>query len=128
MAEKIPPEVQTQLIKLQQLQKQLDNLTYERSVIDSELREINKILEELSKLSADTPVYKIVGNILVRKDKASIEQELNDRKEILELRSRTYLKQESLLRKQFEDLQKNVNDLLQRYYPQLKGSSNPPKA
>lgn len=128
MAEKIPPEVQTQLIKLQQLQKQLDNLTYERSVIDSELREINKILEELSKLSADTSVYKMVGNILVKKDKTAIEQELNDRKEILELRSRTYLKQESLLRKQFEDLQKNVNDLLQRYYPQLKGSSNPPKA
>ncbi|BDC19320.1 prefoldin subunit beta [Acidianus sp. HS-5] len=128
MAEKIPPEVQTQLIKLQQLQKQLDNLTYERSVIDSELREINKILEELSKLTTDTSVYKIVGNILVKKDKTAIEQELNDRKEILELRSRTYLKQESLLRKQFEDLQKNVNDLLQRYYPQLKGSSNPPKA
>ncbi|AWR97276.1 prefoldin subunit beta [Acidianus sulfidivorans JP7] len=128
MAEKIPPEIQTQIVKLQQLQSQLDRLAYEKSVIDNELREVNKVLEELSTLSADTPVYKIVGNVLVKKDKASVEKELNDRKEILELRSRTYQKQEALLRNQFEDLQKKVNELVQRYYPQSGQSSNPPKA
>ncbi|EWG07300.1 MAG: prefoldin subunit beta [Candidatus Aramenus sulfurataquae] len=127
MAERLPPEVQTQLVKLQQLQSQLERLSYEKSVIDSELREINKVLEELSSLPADTSVYKVVGNLLVKKDKSSVEKELNDRKEILELRSRTYQKQEDILKKQFEDLQKKVNDLLQKYYPQGP-SSSPPKA
>ncbi|MCI2414604.1 MAG: prefoldin subunit beta [Candidatus Aramenus sp.] len=127
MAERLPPEVQTQLVKLQQLQSQLERLSYERSVIDSELREINKVLEELSSLPADTSVYKVVGNLLVKKDKSSVEKELNDRKEILELRSRTYQKQEDILKKQFEELQKKVNDLLQKYYPQGP-SSSPPKA
>ncbi|MBW9140577.1 MAG: prefoldin subunit beta [Candidatus Aramenus sp.] len=127
MAERLPPEVQTQLVKLQQLQSQLERLSYEKSVIDSELREINKVLEELSSLPADTSVYKVVGNLLVKKDKSSVEKELNDRKEILELRSRTYQKQEDILKKQFEDLQKKVNDLLQKYYSQGP-SSSPPKA
>ncbi len=127
MVERLPPEVQTQLVKLQQLQSQLERLSYEKSVIDSELREINKVLEELASLPADTSVYKVVGNLLVKKDKSSVEKELNDRKEILELRSRTYQKQEDILKKQFEDLQKKVNDLLQKYYPQG-SSSNPPKA
>ncbi|AWR94411.1 prefoldin subunit beta [Acidianus brierleyi] len=128
MAEKLPPEVQTQLLKLQQLQSQLERLGYEKSVIDSELREVNKVLEELSTLPADTIIYKILGNLLVKKDKSTIEKELSDRKEILELRSRTYQKQEDLLKKQFDDLQRKVNELLQRYYPQGGSSTVPPKA
>ncbi len=128
MAEKLPPEVQTQLLKLQQLQSQLERLSYEKNVIDSELREVNKVLEELSTLPADTIVYKILGNLLVKKDKSTIEKELSDRKEILELRSRTYQKQEDLLKKQFDDLQRKVNELLQRYYPQGGSSAVPPKA
>lgn len=118
MTEKLPPELQTQLVRLQQLQNQLNRLLAEKSVIDSELREVNKILQELSNLPAGTTVYKIVGNLLVKTDKETIQKELDDRKEILELRSRTYQKQENLLRTQLEDLQKKVNELLAKYYPQ----------
>ncbi|MEM4080501.1 MAG: prefoldin subunit beta, partial [Metallosphaera sp.] len=48
MAERIPPELQTQLLKLQQLQNQLERLTYEKSVIEGELREVNEVLKELT--------------------------------------------------------------------------------
>ena len=122
MTERIPPELQTQLVKLQQLQDQLNRLLTEKNVIDSELREINKILQELSQLAAGTPVYKIVGNLLVKTDKEAIQKELDDRKELLELRSKTYQKQENLLRTQLEDLQKKVNELLAKYYPQSGGT------
>ncbi|BAK54283.1 prefoldin subunit beta [Sulfurisphaera tokodaii] len=122
MTERIPPELQTQLVKLQQLQDQLNRLLTEKNVIDSELREVNKILQELSQLPAGTTVYKIVGNLLVKTDKETVQKELDDRKEILELRSRTYQKQENLLRTQLEDLQKKVNELLAKYYPQSGGA------
>lgn len=118
MAEKLPPEVQAQLAKFQQLKDQLDRLLLEKSTIENELREINKVLEELSVLNADATIYKIVGNLLVKSDKTSVEKELNDRKELLELRSRTYQKQESILRKQLEDLQAKINEMLSKYYPQ----------
>ncbi|MEM4024459.1 MAG: prefoldin subunit, partial [Metallosphaera sp.] len=60
MAERIPPELQTQLLKLQQLQNQLERLTYEKSVIEGELREVNEVLKELTNIPQDAPVYKIV--------------------------------------------------------------------
>ncbi|EHP69438.1 MAG: prefoldin subunit beta [Metallosphaera yellowstonensis] len=128
MAERIPPELQTQLLKLQQLQSQLERLAYEKSVIEGELREVNEVLKELSNLPQDSPIYKIVGNLLVKQDRTNVQNELNERKELLELKSRTYQKQEGLLRKQFEDLQKKVNELVQKYYPQGGASSTPPKA
>jgi prefoldin, beta subunit, archaeal len=128
MAERIPPELQTQLLKLQQLQSQLERLAYEKSVIEGELREVNEVLKELSNLPQDSPIYKIVGNLLVKQDRTNVQNELNERKELLELKSRTYQKQEGLLRKQFEDLQKKVNELVQKYYPQGGASSAPPKA
>ncbi|MEM3221961.1 MAG: prefoldin subunit beta, partial [Saccharolobus sp.] len=94
---------------------QLDRLLLEKSTIENELREINRVLDELATLNTDATIYKIVGNLLIKSDKASIEKELNDRKELLELRSRTYQKQESILRKQLEDLQAKINEILSRY-------------
>lgn len=128
MAERIPPELQTQLLKLQQLQSQLERLAYEKSIIEGELREVNEVLKELSNLPQDSPIYKIIGNLLVKQDRNNIQNELNERKELLELKSRTYQKQEGLLRKQLEDLQKKVNELVQKYYPQGGASPAPPKA
>ncbi|BCS92064.1 prefoldin subunit beta [Metallosphaera javensis (ex Sakai et al. 2022)] len=128
MAERIPPELQTQLLKLQQLQSQLERLTYEKSVIEGELREVNEVLKELANIPQDSPVYKIVGNLLIKQDRTNVQNELNERKELLELKSRTYQKQEGLLRKQFEDLQKKVNELIQKYYPQGTPGASPPKA
>ncbi len=119
MTEQIPPELQTQLIKLQQLQDQLNRLLAEKSVIDSELREVNNVLEELAKLPQDSSVYEVVGNLLIKKDKSTVEKDLNDRKELLELRSKVYQKNEANLRKQLEDVQKKVNELMAKYYPQL---------
>lgn len=65
MTERIPPELQTELVKLQQLQDQLNRVVAEKSIIDSQLREVNKVLQELSQLPTGTTVYKIVGNLLV---------------------------------------------------------------
>lgn len=127
MTEQIPPELQTQLVKLQQLQEQLNRLLAEKSIIDSELREINSILEELSKLPQDVTIYEIIGNLLVKKERANVEKDLNERKELLELRAKVYQRNESNLRKQLEEVQKKVNELMAKYYPQFKGSTSAPQ-
>ncbi|MEM0373752.1 MAG: prefoldin subunit beta [Sulfolobaceae archaeon] len=130
MTEQVPPELQTQIVKLQQLQEQLNRLLAEKSIIDSELREINSILEELSKLPQDVTIYEIIGNLLVRKERSNVEKDLNERKELLELRAKVYQRNESNLRRQLEEVQKKVNELMAKYYPQLKGggTSAPQKA
>ena len=128
MTERIPPELQTELIKLQQLQDQLNRVLAEKSIIDSQLREVNKVLQELSQLPAGTTVYKIVGNLLVKVDKEAVQRELDDQKTILELRSRTYQNQESKLRSQLEERQKKVNELMAKYNLLPGGSGGTPKA
>lgn len=75
MAERIPPELQTQLLKLQQLQSQLERLTYEKSVIEGELREVNEVLKELANIPQDSPVYKIVGNLLIKQDRNNVQND-----------------------------------------------------
>jgi prefoldin, beta subunit, archaeal len=110
MTERIPPELQAELVKLQQLQDQLNRVVAEKSIIDSQLREVNKVLQELSQLPTGTTVYKIVGNLLVKVDKETVQKELDDQKTILELRSRTYQNQESKLRSQLEERQKKLTN------------------
>jgi prefoldin beta subunit len=128
MTERIPPELQTELVKLQQLQDQLNRVVAEKSIIDSQLREVNKVLQELSQLPTGTTVYKIVGNLLVKVDKETVQKELDDQKTILELRSRTYQNQESKLRSQLEERQKKVNELMAKYNLLPGGSGGAPKA
>lgn len=115
MAERISPELQAQLGKFKQLQDQLNNLLAQKGLIDSELKEINRVLEELTPLPADASIYKVVGNIMVKVEKASVEKELNERKELLELRSKNYKRQEEMYRKQYEELREKLTEALNKY-------------
>ncbi|MFP3196865.1 MAG: prefoldin subunit beta [Sulfolobaceae archaeon] len=121
MTERIPPELKAEIVKLQQLQDQLNRVLTEKSVIDNQLREVNKVLQELTQLPSDAIVYKMVGNLLVKVNKEEIQKELDEQKTILELRSRTYQNQEAKLRAQLEERQKKVNELMAKYYPQGSG-------
>ncbi|QGR18909.1 prefoldin subunit beta [Stygiolobus azoricus] len=121
MTERIPPELKAEIVKLQQLQDQLNRVLTEKSVIDNQLREVNKVLQELTQLPSDAIVYKMVGNLLVKVNKDDIQKELDEQKTILELRSRTYQNQEAKLRAQLEERQKKVNELMAKYYPQGSG-------
>jgi prefoldin, beta subunit, archaeal len=123
VADALPPDLKTALARYQDLQDKLQRLLAERSVIDSELKEINRVLQELGNIPQDSTIYKIIGNLLVRVNKADVERELNDRKEILELRSRTYQKQEATFRTELENLQKKIQELYNKYYPQGAGGA-----
>lgn len=121
MTERIPPELKAEIVKLQQLQDQLNRVLTEKSVIDNQLHEVNKVLQELTQLPSDAIIYKMVGNLLVKVNKDEIQKELDEQKTILELRSRTYQNQEAKLRAQLEERQKKVNELMAKYYPQGSG-------
>ncbi len=109
MAERIPPEIQQQIIKLQQLQAQLNQIIAEKSVLDQDLREVQRALEVLKSLPEDAEVYRVAGHLLVRIKKSDAEKELSERKELLELRLRSLEKQESLIRQQISELQSKIS-------------------
>lgn len=116
MTERLPPEVQQHVVKLQQLQSQLSQILSEKNVVEGELREINRALDILKDLEPGTPIFKSVGHLLVKVSKENVEKELNDRKEILELRLKSLEKQEQLLRNQLNEVQSKVNEYLAKLY------------
>lgn len=116
MAESLPPELQQQVIKYQQLQAQLNQVLAEKSVIEQELREINRALEILKNTPDDVDLYRSAGHLLIKVSKNDAERELSERKELLELRLKTLGRQESLIRQQLADVQSKLSQYMSSVY------------
>lgn len=116
MAERIPPEIQQQAIRYQQIQAQLNQLIAEKNILEQELREINRALEVLKKVPNDAEIYRATGHLLIKINKDSAEKELNERKELLELRLKTLSRQETLLRQQLSEIQNKLSEYLSLTY------------
>lgn len=101
----ISPQLQNQIAQYQQLQNQLQVLGSQRVQLEAKLREIEQTLEELNKLSGDTPVYKSIGMLLVRQDdREGLKKELEEHRETLTIRVKSLQKQEKALSQRYEDL------------------------
>lgn len=108
MAEQLPPQVQMQLARLQDLQEQLRAIVLRKQQIELELREVERALKETEGLSNDVPIYKSVGALLFKTEKEKVVKELGERKEELELRIKTLERQESRVKQQLEELRKSI--------------------
>lgn len=102
---KLPPKVQERLLRLQQLQQTLQSILVQKQNVELELTEIEQSTNELQKLAEDATIYKAVGSLLVKSEKAKVTSDLNDRKELLNVRVNVLGKQEERLRGQLKDLQ-----------------------
>ena len=116
MAEQIPPELQNRIMHLQQLQNQLNMIRLQKQSVELELREVERVLRELQSIPANEILYKSLGHILVKTTKEKIEKELNERKEILELRLETLKRQEKHIETQFNDIRRRVTEELTKIY------------
>ena len=102
---KLPPAIQERLLRLQQLQQSLQATVMQKQQTELELNENDTALEEVQKISEDTPMYKSIGSLLIKTEKAKITTELTERKELLNTRISVLTKQEERLRNQMKDLQ-----------------------
>ena len=102
---KLPPQVQERLLRLQQLQQTLQTVLAQKQQVEIELTEIEQALGELQKMTNDTVIYKTIGSLLVKSERAKITTDLNERKELLNTRATVLGKQEERLRSQLKDLQ-----------------------
>lgn len=106
----LPPQVQNQLAQYQQLQQQLQVLGTQRIQLEGKLREVTSTLEELAKVSADAPIYRSTGSLLLRVgDREALRKELEEQKETLEIRVNTIKKQEKSLGDRYEQIQQKLS-------------------
>ncbi len=109
----ISPQLQNQIAQYQNLQQQLQVLGSQRVQLEAKLREIESTLEELGKVSTDTPVYKSIGMLLVRQDdRDGLKKELEEHKETLTIRVKSLQKQEKSLSERYNDLAGKIQTAL----------------
>jgi len=95
----------TKINHLQLLQQNLQNILLQKQQIETQLSEFSSALQELQ----TTPqAYKIVGKLMISASKEDLIRDLDDKKEISELRLKNILKQEEQLKKNLAEVQKEV--------------------
>ena len=121
---RLPPYVQERLLRLQQLQQTLQAVLTQKQQLELELTETEQALGELEKLTDDAVVYKSIGSLLVKSEKAKSTTELNERKDLLNMRIGVLGKQEERLRSQVKDLQVKLQRDLRPLAPPPPGSES----
>jgi prefoldin beta subunit len=113
MAEEISAQLQNKIQQFQHLQQQIQVLSSQKFQLEAQLRETERALEELTKLSGETPIYKSVGSLLVRaEDKEGVEKELNEKKETIDIRIKAMDRQEKQLVEKYQELQQELSSAI----------------
>lgn len=107
--EKISPQLRHQLAQFQQVQQQVQVLATQRQQLELLMRETEKALEELGKLPEDAGVYKTLGGIMVRSDKATLQKELSEQKETLDLRIKALQRQEERSIQRLREMREKID-------------------
>ena len=114
---RLPPQVQERLLRLQQLQQTLQSVMTQKQQVEMEQTEIEQTITELQKTADDAVIYKAIGSLLVKAEKAKITEELVERKELLNTRSTVLARQEERLRSQAKEVQTKLQEDLNPVSP-----------
>jgi prefoldin beta subunit len=104
----LPPQIQQRLLRLQQLQQNLQGVMAQKQQLTMQLTETENATKELEKLADDAVVYKSIGALLVKAEKVKVSADLADRKELVKMRVDVLAKQEERLRTQVKELQEKL--------------------
>ncbi|MDP7116202.1 MAG: prefoldin subunit beta [Candidatus Woesearchaeota archaeon] len=101
MAEETDGKIQ----KLQLLEQNAQQLLAQRQQFQNQLIEVESALTEIKKTNS---AYKIIGNIMVAASKDDLTKDLNEKKEMMEIRVKTFEKQENDIKVKAKNLQEEV--------------------
>jgi prefoldin beta subunit len=107
---KLPPNVQERLLRLQQLQQTLQTILAQKQQVEMEKTEVDQTLSELEKTANEAVIYKAIGSLLVKAEKAKVTEELNERKSLLDTRSTVMTRQEERIRSQVKEAQTKLQE------------------
>jgi prefoldin beta subunit len=107
---KLPPNVQERLLRLQQLQQTLQSILAQKQQVDMEKTEVEQTLAELQKTPDDAVIYKAIGSLLVKAEKPKVNEDLAERKSLLDTRSTVMTRQEERIRSQVKEAQTKLQE------------------
>lgn len=86
-------------------QQQYQNVVLEIETLKLRNKEIEEVLEELNKTDKND-AYKLVGNVLIKRSKQEIINELNEEKKLIELRLKNLEKHKQKLEEKLKKFKK----------------------
>lgn len=98
-------EQEEKIAQLQLFEQNLQGFLMQKQNLQSQLIEIESALNELK--DTDTS-YKIVGNIMVKTKKEKLKKDLEQKKEIVELKLKSFEKQEEKIKERAKKTQNEV--------------------
>jgi len=102
----IDEKTKEKIQEIQILEQNLHNLLLQKQAFQMELNETENALSEIEKTKED--VFKIISNLMIKTDKSKLKEELNRKKDLLNLRLKSIDSQENEFSSQLEDLRKEV--------------------
>lgn len=82
----------------------------QKQQVDMEQTEVEQTLNELQKTADEALIYKAVGSLLLKTEKAKVTTDLAERKELLTTRSTVLARQEERLRSQAKEVQTKLQE------------------
>ncbi len=125
--EQIPPWLQEQVGRLQQLQQNLQSIMVQKQHLETEHLETERALEALKKASDADTVYKAAGSILVKSTKAAVVSELEEKKELANTRLTVLTKQETRLKENLKEAESKIREMLRGPASQTGQKTDTPK-
>ncbi len=110
--EQIPPWLQEQVSRLQQLQQNLQSITIQKQHLETEQLETERALETLRKAGDNDVVYKAAGSILIKSTKTGLISELEEKKELANTRLTVLSKQEVRLKENLKEAETKIREML----------------
>jgi prefoldin beta subunit len=110
--QQIPPWLQEQVGRLQQLQQNLQSIMGQKQHLEMEQLETERALEILKKANDNDAVFKNAGSILIKSTKATLIAELEERKELANTRITVLSKQETRVKENLKEGETKIKEML----------------
>ncbi|ARS64905.1 Prefoldin subunit beta [Candidatus Nitrosomarinus catalina] len=121
-AGQMPPWLQEQIGKLQQSQQNLQSIMTQRQHLEMEKAETEKAVDELKKVADGDSVFKQAGTVLIKSDKKTLVDELEEKIELAKTRSTVLEKQEVRVKETLKEQEAKITEMMKS------GSAPPPPA
>ena len=118
----MPPWLQEQIMKLQQTQQSLQSIMTQKQHLEIEKAETTKALEELKKIADDDSVFKQAGTVLIKSNKKTLVDELEEKIELAKTRSTVLEKQEVRVKETLKEQEAKITEMMKS------GATPPPPA
>ena len=110
--QQMPPWLQEQIGKMQQSPQNLHSILAQKQQVEMENTESERALEELQKVNDDEHVYKYAGSILIKSDKKTLIEELEEKKELSKTKTTVLSKQEERVKASLQEQEKRIQEML----------------